>query len=495
MAPAEELIAAEAKTELESISALAELDRRWAALGRMPAMRGASKSLVLRKPDGSLLHALEGERLLIPASTAKLLVTAAVLDQLGPQHRFSTRLEGRGYLDFDGTWNGDLVLIGGGDPSLGSGREGCLDRATQCAEWVALIHAAGINRVNGRIIGDGRLWGAPEAPGAWAWDDLGNHYAPALNALSFAENRFESTFRTPSAPGSEAEYLGTVPDLPYWNVAQAVRSGSPGTGDETYAYSAPGGREILWKGTLPSGRTRYTVKGAWPDPSLAAAAQLERALVEAGIAVDGGAVAAWALPQAEMPNADKGPMELWSNQSPPLYQLVRWTNQESLNGYAEAFLRALGQQAGDASIAGGLEALEAWLDQQARQARCPDGTCSTAAWIQADGSGLARRNRLDAGTFSALLAHWQQASWFEAFFTSLPRSGGIGTLSRVAPKAPGRLAAKSGSIGGVRGYAGYWQGNSGQWYPLVLLLNQADASGGAMRLALEPVLQALVGLP
>jgi D-alanyl-D-alanine carboxypeptidase/D-alanyl-D-alanine-endopeptidase (penicillin-binding protein 4) len=497
---------------------LARLEEQWEALGHLPALKGASRSLVLRSPDGSLLRAFDGERRLVPASTAKVLVTAAALDLLGPRHRFRTALVGRGYLDQKGVWQGDLVLLGGGDPSLGSGREGCLDADAQLAEWVQAVRAAGIRRIRGRLIGDGLLWGEPEAPGAWAWDDLGNHFAPSLDALIFDENRFYSHFRTPLAAGAPAELLGTEPDLPHAEIRHRVRSGAPGSGDQAYAYSIPGGSAVLWKGQLPPGRKRFTVKGAWPDPSLAAATRLEQALEKAGIAVDGEAASAWVLlPGYAATNSGQTTDTLWTAASPTLHRLVQWTNRESLNGYAEALLRALGQQGqgpgnGDrplekkgasalpgkapaGSVEAGLEILQQWLQEQAREACRGQVGCSTDAWSLNDGSGLARRNRLDAQSFSALLAHWTAAPWFESFFLSLPRSGGLGTLARVAPEAPGRLAAKSGTIGGVRCYAGYWQGRSGNWYPLVLLLNHADASGSAMRLALDPVLQALLPLP
>ncbi len=437
----------------------------------------------MRHPDGRPLWSRDAQRRVVPASTAKLLTTAAALDRLGPEHRFPTRLEARGAAGAEGGWDGDLVLVGGGDPSLGSGREGLPTAEVLASDWADAARAAGLRAVNGRALGNGTAWGEPEAPGGWAWDDLANHFAPPLDALILAENRFSSRFRTPSAEGEPATLLGTEPPPGPFSVRHRVRAGAPGSGDRTWAYAAPGGREILWRGTLPPGRAAYAVDGAWPHPSLAAAERLRAALEAGGIPVADGAAA------TEGPDARPARV-LWEGTSPPLAELVGWTNRESLNPYAEAFLRALGERAGDASVAGSLEALEAWVRAEATAAGVDAG-----AWTVADGSGLSRRNALDAGGFTALLAAWRERPWFDAFFASLPRSGGLGTLASVAPSAPGRIAAKSGTLTGVRAYTGYVRGRSGTWYPFFVAIGGADAGSGALRLALEPWLGALTELP
>ena len=82
----------------------------------------------------------------VPASNEKLPVTYAALKVLGPTFRFPTEVRGQGSLGADGTWTGNLVLKGYGDPTL-STRTPADPRATA-------IHRLGIRRVTGMVIGD-----------------------------------------------------------------------------------------------------------------------------------------------------------------------------------------------------------------------------------------------------------------------------------------------------------------------------------------------------
>src|SRR5579884_2270505 len=77
---------------------------------------------VLSLKDGKLLYALNPERLFTPASNTKLFTTAAALALIGPDYTSRTTVETSGTLDRYGRLNGDLILVGRGDPSL-SGRE------------------------------------------------------------------------------------------------------------------------------------------------------------------------------------------------------------------------------------------------------------------------------------------------------------------------------------------------------------------------------------
>ena len=92
-------------------------------LGRVISAAGVKAGklgvLVLSLDDGSVIYEKNAEHPLIPASTAKLATTAAVLDFLGPGHVFATTLDVRGAsTGVDGAFDGDLVLHGSGDPSL-----------------------------------------------------------------------------------------------------------------------------------------------------------------------------------------------------------------------------------------------------------------------------------------------------------------------------------------------------------------------------------------
>ena len=68
---------------------------------------------------GKLLAEMNSAQALVPASLSKLLTTGAALEILGPEKRFKTELAYRGLLE-KGSLKGNLYILGGGDPSLGS---------------------------------------------------------------------------------------------------------------------------------------------------------------------------------------------------------------------------------------------------------------------------------------------------------------------------------------------------------------------------------------
>jgi len=108
-----------------------------------------------------------------PASLEKLAISYAALRVLGPGFRFRTELAGSGTRR-DSTWDGNLVLVGSGDPSLGLGD---LDRLAR------RVATAGIRRVTGRVLGDeSRFDARRDAPG-WKSSFVGIE-SPPLSALS-----------------------------------------------------------------------------------------------------------------------------------------------------------------------------------------------------------------------------------------------------------------------------------------------------------------------
>ena len=96
-----------------------DLARKIDALLDSKRYRRASWGVDVRYVDGgAVLYSRNPLKYFIPASNVKVFTTAAVLDRLGPDFRFETRLGYEGQLQENGVLTGDLVLIGGGDPGL-----------------------------------------------------------------------------------------------------------------------------------------------------------------------------------------------------------------------------------------------------------------------------------------------------------------------------------------------------------------------------------------
>jgi D-alanyl-D-alanine carboxypeptidase/D-alanyl-D-alanine-endopeptidase (penicillin-binding protein 4) len=117
---------------------------------------GISGGYVLDTTTGRTLASVRADVPRIPASVNKLYTTSTALLRFGPDATLQTQVLGVGTLDDAGTWQGDLYLRGGGDPTFGSAS---FDRlayglGTTVSTLAARVRAAGITYVTGRIRGD-----------------------------------------------------------------------------------------------------------------------------------------------------------------------------------------------------------------------------------------------------------------------------------------------------------------------------------------------------
>jgi D-alanyl-D-alanine carboxypeptidase/D-alanyl-D-alanine-endopeptidase (penicillin-binding protein 4) len=148
----------------------ARLDRALRTSGAAPARSGA---VVVDLATGEPVYARNGDLPLAPASNEKLPVTVTALLELGAGFRYTTQVLGRGSL-VDGVWRGDIVLRGSGDPTL---------HRWDLAALAKRVRAAGIRRLDGRVLADDSLFDAERGAHGWKGGFL---YAecPPLAALT-----------------------------------------------------------------------------------------------------------------------------------------------------------------------------------------------------------------------------------------------------------------------------------------------------------------------
>jgi serine-type D-Ala-D-Ala carboxypeptidase/endopeptidase (penicillin-binding protein 4) len=115
-----------------------------AALREPGVPAGLTGALVLDLDDGSALFGRSADKSLAPASTEKLTVALAALQELGGGFRIETVVLGHGARD-GAVWRGSLVLKGFGDPSL---------HGDDLALLARRVRALGIRAVSGRVLGD-----------------------------------------------------------------------------------------------------------------------------------------------------------------------------------------------------------------------------------------------------------------------------------------------------------------------------------------------------
>lgn len=134
---------------------------------------------------GKVLAAHNKDKSLLPASIMKTVTIAALLNEAGPDERFHTRIFADGPVDGNRV-RGDLVVVGGGDPTLGAD---CLPESADIAEQlVAALRHHGIEKIEGTMRIDTSLYSGPACPPTWVAEDRREAYGTGSHALNFRRN-------------------------------------------------------------------------------------------------------------------------------------------------------------------------------------------------------------------------------------------------------------------------------------------------------------------
>lgn len=429
------------------------------------AFRRASWGVLVRDPrTGETLYRQGAERMLVPASNMKVVTGAAALEALGPDWRFRTTVAAGGPVQ-GGVLRGDLVVRGGGDPTIGA-RFGGGDARAVFRAWADSLRARGITRVAGRVVGNDDVFDDVPLGRGWAWDDLGAGYSAEVGGLEFNEGVVEVRV-APGARAGEPARVTLSPPTSYVPVENRVVTVAAGTPPRVSADRAATGTGIVVAGTVPLDTAGVDDEVAVRDNTLYFATTLRETLNEAGIQVAGAAVDADALPAGER---GESAAPLFVHASPPMREVLAAFLKPSQNQYGEILLKTLGRELrGLGTASAGAAAIDSLL----RARGLPVGGLA-----QADGSGLSRYNLVAPELLAALLEHMMKSPHWETWHAALPVGGVDGTLAgrfRGTPLA-GRLHAKTGTLSGVRGLSGYVPGPDGRPLVFSILLNHHTRS-------------------
>ncbi len=427
----------------------------------------ASLSLtVLDARTGETVFALNPNMGLATASTLKVITSVTAFNLLGSDYTYQTKVGYTGSLGAGGVLNGDVIIKGGGDPTLGSWRWDSTKENQVLTNIVTALRGAGIRKINGRVIGDDSLFGSQSIPDGWIWQDLGNYYGAGTSALCWRENSFDLKLRTGAIDGP-VEIVRAVPAVPYLNFRSELLTGSAGTGDRSYAYLPVGSRAIYLRGSYATDQSKKSISVALPDAAYDAAYRLTDTLNRIGITVTG-------QPQsATTPGADRQPVPqatqaLTTLTSPSLSSIVYWLNKKSVNLYAEQLLKTLAWKTGrKPTTLNGVDVVQHfWRDKG----------IDIAALNIYDGSGLSPGDRVTTLAMARVLQSATGQPWYHDLYDSLP--------------VYNDMHMKSGTIADVLAYAGY-QTHQGRPLCFSIIINNYSGSSSAMRQKLFKVLDEL----
>jgi serine-type D-Ala-D-Ala carboxypeptidase/endopeptidase (penicillin-binding protein 4) len=422
-----------------------------------PEYANAQASICLSDVEsGKVLFEMNSSKLMVPASVLKLITSATALEILGSDYRFQTRIGYTGKIE-KGILKGNLIIIGGGDPALGSEYFQEHYFSPHFLEvWAKKIKAAGISRVEGNLVLDGTLYDDEKIPPTWIWEDIGNYYGAGTSALTVYDNLSRISFRSPPEAGKPAEIISVNPIIEGLEWRSEVLA-SEINRDLAYVFGSPEDNRRIIRGTIPKNRRSFTIKASNPYPEKLLASDFLKFLALNGVFVSG------------KPVFEKTHMAFFQQllvyDSPDLSEIVKVLNRESINLFAEHLVKQLAaEKTGLGSRKEGLRIItEYWKSKG----------LGTDQLFMEDGSGLSHFNAVSSAFVSSVLRYMAMSGTCTPSFGDMLPTAGSGTLRLLnSQHFPGNtLQIKSGSMTRIRSFSGYINTEEGKRLILTVFFN------------------------
>lgn len=459
---------------------------------------GAQVGICIRTLSGKVLREENAGLNFIPASNLKTVTAGAALKRLGADFRFETAVAYSGSVGTDGVLHGDLYIIGGGDPTLGSQAALVMPKDSLFSRWERAVRGAGIRSIAGSIIADSRRMPA-EVNGSWMYEDLGTYYGATCSALMFNENCLEITVAPGTGAGDEviicSENAGKIrsadsgrkqmqPNRPWMKIMNNCTTGPEGSGDKSYLLVSEFAAVGHLVGSYAVDRRAKTISYNDPFADFSCAYEFASFLSSNGIPCTAVTSTSACHPTAIFHNTKSSTHEkclgtydhndrkqsfgfetfdtsgsltysrhftpqdslttITTTLSPRLSEIIRETLRVSNNLYAETLLRALGP---GGSTDDALKSEMSIIENM--------GVSTSRVRIE-DGSGLSRKNSVSPGFLVSFLTAMSRQSCFGTYLRTFNNPGPDEHIfSTSALGIRRRIRLKSGSMGGVLCYCGY----------------------------------------
>ena len=427
----------------------------------------------LKPSPSQTLYSRDAQKYFTPASVTKLLTTAAALQQLGANYRIRTSIYDEG--------KGTLRVVGRGDPSL---------KDEQLAALAKQLRQKGVRRIQ-QLIADDTHFKGGVIPPSWMWEDLQFYYGAPVNSLILNENA--AILRLfPQSVGETLQPKWDEPSEGYsWRVINNAITVREGEKKYIEINRDLKGQTLKIQGQLAVNSQPDITAIAVFDPIEHFLRHFRQSLLLEKISVGRTSAASYNI---------KG-REIAAVESAPLSELIKETNTNSNNLFAEALLRTLAvkqplkenqtkdNQTKDnqTTVDVALEVLQTALTQMGVDPK---------SYKLDDGSGLSRKNLISPQALVQILQGVARSRFAKVYFNSLPVAGKTGTLKYRLRNTPaeGIVIAKSGTMTGVVSLAGYV--NAPNYEPVVfsIMVNQTEQPIKVVRQAIDQIVVMLTQL-
>jgi len=429
-------------------------DRVTPGFESLNVLKGAIVSgYIVDMQTGEVIASENAEIRMTPASLSKIFTSSAALSILGADFRYRTVIAKTGHVS-NGNLLGDLMIIGGGDPTLGSKYFPSTVPEKVMKEIVSIIKKAGVSSVSGKLVIVSDFFDPPAYPSLRLWEDMSNYYGAPPSGLTFMDNTFKVTLRSPSVIGKKCSIVNIEPDVGIKPECRVLSSASEN--DSAYIYGFPGSKDWYIDGSMPAGRSRFVIKGAMPFPQKVFGRMLISYLKNNGIQVRS---LAFGKSRQTVRYDTIGTLY-----SPPLADIVKLVNKKSINLFADHLFLTMAKHYGKADWDNARKVLDNFWK----------GKIGNNDIYLHDGSGLSPYNHCTAKDMVTVLRYDAKSSISRDFKSSLSVSGIDGTLKRIwnSAETKGKVAGKSGYMKGVLGYAGYITTKKNKRFAFCVIVNR-----------------------
>ncbi len=396
----------------------------------------------------------------IPASNQKIITTITALINLTPDYRFKTIVATDGNIK-DDILNGNLYLIGGGDPTL----------SDKDIEFIVKnIKELGIKQIKGNIVGDKSFFSEEKVSQGWPERDLNYCYTAPFSGLSLNENCFSLKVNS----NKNKVFISINPKNNYYKIVNNLKISNK----KNEIFVKVHEKELIVKGYIkPFVKEEFSLPVE--HPSFFATSVFYTTLLKNGVKISG---------DYFVGKSPKNVKVLYIHQSEPLREIIKKANKDSDNFYAEQIFRTLGREIlKEGSTAASSKVVLETLRKI--------GIDPESIKIY-DGSGLSKYNRLTAESLVKLLMYSYKTPYFYDIYDSLAISGKDGTLKRRLNNEilKGKVVAKTGFIKGVKNLTGFATTINGDVFVFSILTNDLKSTKVANSLQ-EEICKFLVTYP
>ncbi|MGB6128699.1 MAG: D-alanyl-D-alanine carboxypeptidase/D-alanyl-D-alanine-endopeptidase [Psychrilyobacter sp.] len=451
----------------------------------LPQIENASLGIkIVNLETNKTLFELNSNKSLVPASNMKLLTTGAALEVLGADYRFKTILAYDGKIRSDGILDGNIYIIGGGDPTLGSKYLIAKDPNRVTAEekkkqleflntWTEKIKKMGIKKINGKIVADCSYYPETTLSQTWEWGDLRYTFASKPSGLTFLDNSIRLTFQkdgknirvrvSPSWVNTVVTNKVVVDDKKRSKITLVV---------------PPYTNEIIALGTINKPITSYNT--VMQDPASALGRIFSETLEREGIKNNGSRLIGKSGNEVGKRNL------IYTHYSPRLEEIIAYTNKYSVNLFAEHLKIEI----------------EKKLMEKNKETEENFGETMKAYWSSRistrglyiyDGSGLSRYDGVTPTIVVEILKYMKKSDNFLSYYNSLaePREGGTFEKFQEETVLVDNLHGKSGTLTGVKSYGGYMYNVNGDLMAFSIIINHHGMSGSGISKKLEKLMESI----